>query len=60
MVTHLQNMSKTAKPAEDGVHSGETITSQHFLVCNTVLPPNSENTTEAPLVEGVNFLLLLI
>ena len=40
--------------------SGETSTSQHYFVCNFMLPPNSENTTEASLVEDVNFLLLHI
>ena len=42
--------------AEGGVHSDKTSTSQNFFVGNLMLPPN--NTTEAWLVEGVNFLLL--
>ena len=46
--------------AEGGVHSNETSTCQHFLVGNLLLPPNSENTTDALLVEGDNFLLLHI
>ena len=40
------------------VHNGKTSLSQHFFVGNLMLLPNSENTTEASLVEGVNFLLL--
>ena len=53
-------MTKPAKPAlaEGGVHSGKTSMSQHFFVGNLMLPPNYKNTTEASLVEGVNFLLL--
>ena len=53
-------MTKPVKPAlaEGGVHSGETSTSQPFFVSNIMLTPNSKNTTEASLVEGVNFLLL--
>ena len=46
--------------ADGGVHSGETSTSQHFLVGNLMLPHNYKNTTEASLVEGVNFLPLHI
>ena len=48
------------KPAltEGVVHSCETSTFQHFFIGNLMLLPNSENTTEASLVEGVNFLLL--
>ena len=53
-------MTKPAKPvmAEDGVRSGETSSSQHFIVGNLILPLNSKNKTEALLVEGVNFLFL--
>ena len=53
-------MTKPAKPAlaEGGVHSSETSTSHHFFVGGLLLPPNSENTTEASLVKGVNFLFL--
>ena len=57
-----QNMTKLAKPAlaEGGVYNGETSSSQHFFVGNLLLPPNSENTTKALLVEGVNVLLMQI
>ena len=56
----LSNMVKPAKPAlaESGGDSGKTSTSQHFFVGNLILPPNSRNTTEASLVESVNFLFL--
>ena len=40
------------------VHSGETSTSQHFFDGNIMLSPNSKNTTEASMVEGVIFLLM--
>ena len=40
-----------------GVHSAETSKCQYFFVGNLMLPPNSENTTEASLMESVNFLL---
>ena len=54
-------MTKPAKSvlAESVVHSGETSKSQYFFVSNLMLPPNSENTTEAQLVEDVNFCFLL-
>ena len=55
LVAHPQNMNKTAL-AESGVHSGETSTSQHVFVSDFMLPPNSENRTEALLVEGVIFI----
>ena len=53
-------MSKPAKfaLAEGGVYSRETSTSQHFFFSNLMFPSNSENTMEALLVEGVNFLQL--
>ena len=49
-----------AKPAlaEDDVQCGKTSTSHYFFVGNLMVPFNSKNTTEASLVEGVNFLLL--
>ena len=55
-------MTKPAMPAlaEGGVHSGETSMSQHFFVDNLMLPPNSKNTVEILLVEGVNFIILYI
>ena len=60
LVAHSQNMTKPAKPAlaEIGVHSGKTSTPKYFFFGNLMLPSNSKNTTEASLMEGVNFLLL--
>ena len=46
--------------AESDVYSGETSTSQHLYVGIYLFPPNSENMTEALLVEGTNFILLQI
>ena len=56
LAAHTQIMTKPAKPAlaEDGIHSSEISTSQHLFIGNLLLPPNSENTTEALLV-GLNF-----
>ena len=54
---HEHDQAKPA-PAEGGVQSGETSTSQHFFIGNLLLPPNSESTTEAMFVKCVNFLLL--
>ena len=53
-------MTKSPKPAlaEGSVYSGKTSTSQNFFVGNFMLPHNSKNTTEALLVDGVNFLSL--
>ena len=54
-------MTKPAKPgAEGNVHSGETSTSQHFVVGKLMLPLYYENTTEASLVEGVNFFSCIV
>ena len=47
--------SKCCVWLEGDVYSGKTSVSQHFFVCNLMLPLNSKNTTEAYLVEGVNF-----
>ena len=44
--------------ASSVLHSDEISTSQKFFIGNLSLPSNSEKTTEASLVEGVNFLIL--
>ena len=56
-------MNKPAKPAltEGGVHNGKTSTSQQFFVGNLMLlSPNSKNTNEASLVEGVIFFSCIV
>ena len=52
------NLQNITKPVLAG--GGEISTFQNFFVRNLLLPPNSENPTEASLVEGVNFLFLHI
>ena len=45
------NLQNITKPVLAG--GGEISTFQNFFVRNLLLPPNSENTTEASLLEGV-------
>ena len=53
-------MTNSAKPVLAEGSGGETSTSQHFFFSSLSLPPISDNTTDASLVECVNFLFLHI